>query len=142
MISPKDLRARNALFERAASAGLTWTSGEESDGTPTIYLPVRDATIARVTLFPAAERWVLRYITPLRQTATVTVDKLSREPETVLVAVGTALGLAIDLMVDDEPRSALALVGMLGAIAVATEDETLFALAAASKKRVSDVDTA
>ena len=135
MISPRDLRARNDLFERAVEAGLTWTSGEAPDGVPTIYLPVRDATLVRVSVYPASERWILRYITQLRQTATVTVDKLSRDPNAVLVAIGSALGLAFDSIVDDEPQSALALVGLLGAIAVATEDDTLLALAGSSKRR-------
>ena len=98
----------------------------------------RDATLVRASLYPAAERWILRFITPLRQTATVTVDKLSRDPDVVLVALGAALGLAIDSTVDDEPHSALALVGVLGAVAVATEDPTLLALAGSSRQRVTE----
>lgn len=139
MISPADVRARNALFELGTALGLDWTSGEAADGTPSIYLPLRNAAAARATIYPFAANWILRWTSPRHETQTVAVDKLSRDVGQVLTAIGAAVGHVIDATVDSEPETALEFVGFLGALGIATEDAAALAVATAGRTRARAV---
>lgn len=139
MISPSDLRARNALFAHGTALGLNWTSGEAADGRPTIYLPVRDPSVMRATLYPFAANWILRWTTPLHESATITVDKLGRDLDAVLAAVAAGIRLVIDATVEQEPHSALGLIGFLGALGIATADDAALAAATTARQRAQAV---
>lgn len=139
MISPVDLRARNTLFDHGTALGLTWTSGEAPDGRPTIYLPVRDPTVMRVTLYPFAANWILRWTTPRHETTTITVDKVSRDLDTVLAALAAGIQLVIERTVEHEPHSALGIIGFLGALGIATADDAALAAATSARLRAQAV---
>ena len=130
-----DLTARNMLFDRGVSLGLNWTRGEAPTGTPTIYLSLRDPLAMRCSLYPLAHNWMLDWTTPVHGTETIKVDKLGRDPLQVLRALGDAIQLVIERSVDSEPTSALQIIGFVGALGVAIEDDAVLAAAVAARQR-------
>ncbi|MBC7724655.1 MAG: hypothetical protein H7146_07900 [Burkholderiaceae bacterium] len=135
MTHQADVRLHNALFARGTAVGLTWTAGDAPDGTPSIYLPLRDPLAARATLYPQASTWILRWTTPRRETETVEVDRVSRDADAVLLALAAAVELVVDETADSEPSSALQFVRFLGALGIATENGSALAAATAGRKR-------
>ena len=135
MVGMTDLAARNELFTFGSALGLTWTRGEAPDGTPTIYLPSRDPQLMRVSLYPFAHNWMLSWTSPLHGTEAIKLDKLNRDGGLVLRAIAVALSLVIDRSVAAEPNSALAVIGFLGALGVATEDDAALSAAVAGRQR-------
>ncbi|MBC7519041.1 MAG: hypothetical protein H7248_09235 [Microbacteriaceae bacterium] len=138
MIQMTDLMARNSLFDRGIALGLTWTRGETPGGRPTIYLPLRDPLALRASLYPFSHNWMLSWTSPMHGTETIKVDKLGRDLRVVLQALGAAIVLVIDRSVDSEPTSALQIIGFLGALGVALEDDAILATAVAGRQRAQN----
>lgn len=134
-----DTRARNVLFEHGTALGLTWTRGEAADGTPSIYLPLRDATAARGTISLHAANWILRWTSPARETETVRIDKLSRDIDELMRALAAAVGLVVDETVESEPATALEFIRFLGALGIAIDDDSALAAATAGRARAREV---
>lgn len=134
-----DLTSRNALFERGTTLGLNWTTGETADGTPTIYLPLRDPQAMRASLYPFAHNWILNWTTPIHGTETIKVDKLNRDDDTVLRALSAAIQLVVDRSIDAEPESALGMIGFLGSLGIAAADDEALAAATAGRKRAQAI---
>lgn len=132
-----DLSARNALFERGVELGLNWTAGELADGTSTIYLPLREAQAMRASLYPFAHNWMLSWTTPLHGTEAIKVDKLNRTDAELFRALATAINLVIERCVDTEPHCALGIIGFLGALGIATENDDALAAATAGRARAN-----
>lgn len=117
-----ELHARNALFEYGHDRGLTWTTGEDAHGASVIYLPFRDPRSMRVSLYPAADYWIVRWTTPRQEVTMAKVDRMNRPVDRVLAALCDALLRVVDEVLEDEPQSAIALLVFMGSLAIARED--------------------
>ncbi len=134
-----ELRARNALFEHGSDLGLTWTVGEDADGASVIYLPLRDPLLMRVSLYPAADYWIVRWTTPRHEVTMAKVDRMNRPIDRVLAALSDALLSVVDAVLEEEPQSAIGLLGFLGSLAIAREDVSLRGAVVAAQKRAAAI---
>ena len=130
-----DLQARNSLFEHGSALGLNWTVGETAEATSVIYLPVKAAPSMRASLYPFAHNWMLSWTTPVAGTEIIKVDKMNRDNDTLLRSLAAALQLVIDRTFNADPESALATVGFLGALGIATDNDAALEAATAGRAR-------